>query len=92
MLQRGWPVDDEEEARQKRLRMAFSLANSLHFDDDDRHDLARMVVGVDRDGDGSWRPLTMSQLHDLITMMEGYLWIAHMKGQRNSSKNIGYPS
>lgn len=83
-LKRGWPDDEEEDALLLRRRKAFSLSNSLHFTDDERHELALMVVGVDRDGTGSWRDLTMSQLHDLLTMMEGAIYIEHMKSQRTS--------
>jgi hypothetical protein len=79
----GEPVNEIEKAKRwVRLKKAYALANELEFTDDERHELAGMVVGVD---DTSWSKLTIVQLHDLITMMEGYIWISYMVGLRKYS-------
>lgn len=67
-----------EEKRMNRLRKAFSLATDLHLTKSQRYDLAQMLVGVDKDDGGSWKDLNPKQLHDLITMMEGYIYIKFM--------------
>jgi hypothetical protein len=67
-----------EEKRQVRLRKAFSLATDLGFTKEQRYELAQMLPGVDKDDGGSWKVLNPKQLHDLITMMEGYVYIRFM--------------
>jgi hypothetical protein len=37
-----------------------------------------MLPQVDKDNGGSWKALNPMQLHDLITMMEGWVFINHM--------------
>jgi len=71
-------ADVIEEKRQVRLRKAFSMATDIGLDDNDRHELAQMLPQVDKDNGGSWKDLNPMQLHDLITMMEGWVFINHM--------------
>lgn len=96
---RGWPTVEahythtvseaneiEEERRSKRFRKAMALNDDhFHFTDEERYDLARMLVGVDTETGGSWKALDSNQLHDLITMMEGYAFINWMLMNRQNS-------
>lgn len=63
----------------KRFKYAMQLKDDLHLTDEQRYELAQMIPGVDKDYGGSWKDLNMKQLHDLITMMEGYTFINFMK-------------
>lgn len=94
--QRGWPTagaemtaesiaanEVEEERRSKRFRKAMALNDDhFHFTKEERYELARMLVGVDTETGGSWKELNSKQLHDLITMMEGYAFINWMLSSR----------
>lgn len=87
--QGGWPTtgtqmnaefiannEVEEERRSKRFRKAMALNDDhFQFTKEERYELARMLVGVDTETGGSWKELNSKQLHDLITMMEGYAFI-----------------
>lgn len=97
--QRGWPTDTgphvhvidgnevEEEKRGKRFRKAMALNDDhFHFTKEERYELARMIVGVDTESGGSWKDLDSKQLHDLITMMEGYAYINYMLLSRSSQE------
>jgi len=64
--------------RTRFLRKCWGLANQLRLTDSDRHDLARMVHGVDADSDGSWASLNERQLRDLSLMLEGYLLVSYV--------------
>ena len=75
--------DPVEQKRQNRLRKAFATATDLGFTVEMRHELAQMLPSVDKDDGGSWKELNPMQLHDLITMMEGYIFISHLKGERS---------
>lgn len=74
----------EKAKRLKRLRKAMAM-NDDHFgfSDDERHELAKMIPSVT--GEGSWKDLTSTQLHDLITMMEGFAYINYMLSQRQET-------
>ncbi|NDB65618.1 MAG: hypothetical protein EB168_08130 [Euryarchaeota archaeon] len=58
------------------------LKEELGMTNEERHELALMLPRVDKDDGGSWKELDEDQLHDLITMMEGYIWISYMMMQR----------
>jgi len=60
----------------------MALKEQLGFTTEERHELALMLPRVDKDDGGSWKELDENQLHDLITMMEGYIWITYMMMQR----------
>lgn len=66
----------------RRFRKAMALAEELGFSKEERYELAQMLPNVDKDYGGSWKELDHDQLHDLITMMEGYVWITYMMMQR----------
>ena len=70
------------DVRSNRYRKAMVLKEELGLSDDERHELALMLPRVDKDDGGSWKELDDDQLHDLITMMEGYIWISYMMMQR----------
>jgi len=70
------------DARERRYRKAMALKEDLGLTREERYSLAQMIPGVDKDYGGSWKELDSDQLHDLITMMEGYIWITHMMMQR----------
>lgn len=65
-----------------RYRKAMVLKEELGLTNDERYELALMLPKVDKDDGGSWKELDEDQLHDLITMMEGYIWISYMLMQR----------
>jgi hypothetical protein len=71
------------DARSKRYRKAMVLKEELGLTTAERHELALMLPKVDKDDGGSWKDLDEDQLHDLITMMEGYIWITYMMMQRS---------
>ena len=77
-IQRGWPQEDVT----PRLKKAFAMADAIGMDDTERHELAQMIVGVDKDDGGSWKALTPTQFHDLITMLEGFLYCTEIISQR----------
>ena len=83
-----WDESDDKEAdiieekRMNRLRKAFSLATDLGLTKAERYDLAQMLVGVDKDDGGSWKDLNPRQLHDLITMLEGYIFVKFVVDNR----------
>ena len=70
------------DVRSNRYRKAMVLKEELGLSNDERHELALMLPRVDKDDGGSWKELDEDQLHDLITMMEGYIWITYMLMQR----------
>lgn len=70
------------DVRDRRYRKAMALKEDLSLTKEERYSLAQMLPGVDKDYGGSWKELDSDQLHDLITMMEGYIWITHMMMQR----------
>jgi hypothetical protein len=65
-----------------KFRYAMQLKEDLGLTKAERYELAQMIPGVDKDYGGSWKELNAKQLHDLITMMEGYAYITYMMGQR----------
>lgn len=70
------------DVRSNRYRKAMVLKEELGLSNEERHELALMLPRVDKDDGGSWKELDEDQLHDLITMMEGYIWITYMMMQR----------
>ena len=70
------------DVRSNRYRKAMVLKEELGLSNEERHELALMLPRVDKDDGGSWKELDEDQLHDLITMMEGYIWISYMMMQR----------
>lgn len=86
--QRGEPTlsqdetDAIEETRLRRFKKAMALKESLGLTTAERHSLAQLINGVDKDYGGSWRELNPKQLHDLITMLEGYAFINYLLSER----------
>lgn len=70
------------DALMNRYRKAMVLKDELGLTNEERYELALMLPTVDKDDGGSWKELDVDQLHDLITMMEGYIWISYMMMQR----------
>jgi len=60
----------------------MALKEQIGLTTEERHELALMLPRVDKDDGGSWKELDNDQLHDLITMMEGYVWITYLMTQR----------
>jgi hypothetical protein len=73
-----------EEARRRRFTKAMAMKDAIGLTKDERYSLAQMLPTVDKDFGGSWKDLNPQELHDLITMMEGWIWITHMIGERNT--------
>jgi hypothetical protein len=71
-----------EEIRQRRFLKAMALKESLGLTKEERHELAQLLPGVDKDSGGSWKELNPKQLHDLITMMEGFIFLSHIYQNR----------
>ena len=67
-----------EEIRQRRFNKAMALKEELGLTKEERYELAQLLPGVDKDDGGSWKDLNPKQLHDLITMMEGWIFISHI--------------
>lgn len=63
-------------------KKAMSLKEHLELTDEERYELAQTLIGVDKDDGGSWKALDKRQLHDLITMMEGWVLIEHLRSMR----------
>lgn len=70
--------DAIEEIRQRRFKKAMALKEELGLTKEERHELAQLLPGVDKDDGGSWKDLNPKQLHDLITMMEGFVYLTHI--------------
>jgi hypothetical protein len=87
-IHRGGPTPDEqleiqiEETRHRRFLKAMALKSEIGLSDDERHSLAQMIPGVDKDDGGSWKELNPKQLSILINMLEGYLLISELLQQR----------
>ena len=73
-----WDVPQDTNDRTKFTR-AMAFAKEIGLSDDMRYELARMIPGVDKDDGGSWKKLDGKQLHDLNCMLDGYVWITHLK-------------
>jgi hypothetical protein len=85
VIVRHTPVrdSDEEAALQERqFRKAMALKDQIGLSREERYSLAQMLHNVSRDFDGSWQDLDSAQLHELITMMEGWVWITHLMLER----------
>lgn len=60
-------------------KKAMKIKEDLGLTDEQRYELAQLIIGVDKDDGGSWKALDKRQLHDLITMMEGFIYISYLK-------------
>ena len=78
------PEDPEWDKRFKKA-MWYAGQPSLKLTRQERLDLARMIPSVDRDGSGSWKELSVSQLDDLLNMLEGWVYITHLLQDRETS-------
>ena len=78
----GYNDEPDIASRTKRYHKAMALKDEIGLTDEERYSLALLIPGVDKDGDGSWKDLNAKQLHDLITMMEGWVFIEAMRLQR----------
>lgn len=65
----------EQQTKRKRMNKCYALAEELGLTDDSRHELALMIPSIDKDSEGSWRSLNSQQLHELLTMLEGYVFV-----------------
>src|SRR5688572_9666568 len=54
-------VAPDEAKRKKMFNRAMAFADEIGLDDEKRYELARMIPGVDKDGDGSWKELDAKQ-------------------------------
>ena len=75
-------LDAIEEARVRRYPKAMVLKDELGLSNEERYALAQLLPGVDKDDGGSWKELNPKQLHDLITMMEGFIYLTFLMEQR----------
>lgn len=73
---KGWKREQSQ-----RIKRAHVYAMELGLTDEQRYAIARMIPGVDPDGDGSWKNLTPEQEHDLLTLIEGYIYITALRMQ-----------
>lgn len=78
---------DEEWAKRLKKAMHYAKGPPLELDDFERAELALMVPGVDKDSEGSWKDLTKDQLDSLISMLEGWVFITYLLGQREEPED-----
>lgn len=72
--------------RERKFLKAMAMKEAIGLSDEDRYSLAQMLPGIDKDYGGSWKTLDQDQLHDLITMMEGFIWISFMMQNQQQSQ------
>lgn len=89
-LQRGWGSDRDDSKYRKQFKLAMELKDELGLTDEERHELALMIPGVDKDGNGSWKNLTNEQMHTLLNYLEGALYVAHLRMQRGDNGNYDF--
>ncbi len=65
-----------------RAKKAHTMAKELGLTSEERYELARMLPGVDKDLGGSWKDLSEEQYHDLLTMLDGFIWLNFIFAQR----------
>ncbi len=75
------PAEPDEATKGRKFRRAMAVAEELGMTDEMRYSLAQMIPGVDKEDGGSWKVLTDKQLHDLLTMLDGYIWLTHLFAQ-----------
>ena len=61
-----------------RFKRAMIVAREIGLTKDERHELAQLIPTTDRDFDGSWKRLTEDELEELISLMEGYIYIRYL--------------
>lgn len=76
------PRSGADDIRERRFKKAMAMKESIGLTAYERRELAQMLPSVPSDFEGSWKELDQDQLHELITMMEGYIWITYMLTQR----------
>ena len=81
------PDEPEEAHKGRKFRRAMAMAEELEMPDHERYSLAQMIPGVDKDNGGSWKVLNDKQLHDLLCMLDGFVWITHLMAQRLDNDN-----
>lgn len=64
-----------ELSKQKLLRKAFALADSIGLSRDERYELVGIAFAPDST---SWKELSTEQLSWLVYMLEGYLFINYL--------------
>lgn len=69
----------EQSNREKKAR---TMAYEMGLTREERTQLTMWLPGIPADHDGSWKGLTEEQYHDLLTMMEGFLFVSHLFAQR----------
>lgn len=75
-----------EDARKRRYSKAMVLKAEIGMSDEERHELARMIPGVDKDDGGSWKELNPKQLNTLLDYLSGYQYIDTLIQQRAYGK------
>ena len=81
-------TQEEEEQKaydvtwQKRFKKAMALKDDIKLSKEERYQLARWLPGVPEEYDGSWKELSSQELHDLIVMMEGFLYLTYILSTR----------
>lgn len=74
--------DAIDEIRQRRFLKAMAMKDEIGLTEEERHSLAQMIPGVDKDDGGSWKELNPKQLGTLLNYMDGYLYISELLSQR----------
>jgi hypothetical protein len=67
-----------------RAKKAMTLAKEIGLTDEERYEFARWLPTVDKDTGGSWKELDEVELHDLLTMMEGFVYGMAIFGARGA--------
>jgi len=81
------PTQEEEQKAydatlQRRFKKAMALKDDLNLSREERYQLARWLPGVPEEFSGSWKELSSQELHDLIVMMEGFLYLTYIMSTR----------
>jgi hypothetical protein len=77
-------TETEEQKHGRYLRKAFALADHVGLTKSERHELASLI-GFSTSG--SWKELSIQQLHDLMTMLEGFAFVTFIINSRMEASN-----
>lgn len=72
-------TETEEQKHRRYLLKAFALADHVGLTKSERRELAAMIGFSES---GSWKELDMKQLHDIMTMLEGFAFVTFIINSR----------
>jgi hypothetical protein len=75
----GQVLEMNEASKQKLLRKAFALADSIGLSKDERYELVSIAFAPDS---ASWKDIPPEDLSALVYMLEGYAFINYLLSTR----------